>query len=177
MKFRQRLLLFGVTVAALTAAAIFLAGGTLIRRSVGDRVKERLGNDVIFLAEILARDPDLLPPPGGRSADGPPGSGLAGTFARNPDVLADAAGRALGLRVTIVGADGTVVGDSSLDGEELAREDNHARSPGNRGGAARTGPASSERWSDTVHDTLHYLARRVDRRRPNRRVSSVWRSP
>ena len=78
MKFRQRLLLFGVAVAALTAAAIFLAGGTLIRRSVGDRVRERLDSEVLFLSETLAGDPRLLPAPaveppaaGHRAAAGP----------------------------------------------------------------------------------------------------------
>lgn len=45
------------------------------------------------------------------------------------DSLADAAGAALGHRVTLISDDGTVVGDSEFDDEALRRLENHALRP------------------------------------------------
>lgn len=206
MKFRQKLLFFGLAVATLTALAVFLAGGMLIRRSVSDRVKERLESEVYVLADWLAGDPTLLPDPGsisvgepeaalgqpgapneqssGRSSessgvDSKPGSatatpngvptpdqiarsGLPAPFAA-ADAFADKAGSSLGLRVTVVDAAGRVLGDSSLDGPDLLKEENHAGRP-EIVTAKRNGYGTSIRTSATVHDELFYVARRVQRK-------------
>jgi signal transduction histidine kinase len=45
------------------------------------------------------------------------------------DTLADAAGRALDYRVTLIGTDGVVLGDSRFDGDELRRLENHRARP------------------------------------------------
>jgi|GEM_PF-12674 len=204
MKFRQKLLLFGLAVAALTALAVFLAGGAILRASVSDRVTDRLRREVRVLADTLARDPRCLPetPAGsepapstgsgqapstgsgqapstvpGQEASAEPGQGAApaqgaGEEARARvrdatadaacDALADQTGTILGLRVTIVASDGRVLGDSSLDADEIARVENHAARP-EIVQAHRDGLGESTRHSDTVHDQLYYVADRIQR--------------
>jgi hypothetical protein len=132
VKFRNRLLLFSLVVAALTALAVLLAGGAILRRSVSDRVMERLDGEIGVLADWLAREPSLLPYPppaahpsqGAASAPGSPESEFT-----LPDDFADRMGRTLHLRVTVIAADGRVIGDSARDGAALASEENHANRP------------------------------------------------
>ena len=78
---------------------------------------------------------------------------------RDPDALADAAGEALGYRVTLIGSDGRVVGDSEFDGPALQRLENLLARPEVRsamhdalGTARRAGPAPGE-------DVLHVAVR------------------
>jgi two-component system phosphate regulon sensor histidine kinase PhoR len=78
------------------------------------------------------------------------------------DEFADRTGAALGLRVTIIAKDGRVLGDSTLDGQALEREENHARRPEILA-ARMSGSGSSTRHSTTVDDDLFYVARRIDR--------------
>jgi two-component system phosphate regulon sensor histidine kinase PhoR len=183
MKFRQKLLLFGLAVAALTALAVFLAGGAILRASVSDRVTDRLKREARVLADALARDPHCLtertPAPTGEaaagSAQGASGGSAPGTEAADSasagsaqgaeaacDALADQTGAILGLRVTIVANDGRVLGDSSLDADEIAHIENHATRP-EIAAAHRDGLGESSRHSDTVHDQLYYVACRVQR--------------
>jgi two-component system, OmpR family, phosphate regulon sensor histidine kinase PhoR len=77
------------------------------------------------------------------------------------DERADEYGRDLGVRVTIVAADGKVLGDTDLDGEELARVENHGHRP-EIAGALRDGAGTSQRYSSTLGQTLLYVARRID---------------
>ena len=71
-------------------------------------------------------------------------------------------GSVLGLRVTIVSATGTVIGDSSLDAAGLATVENHAARP-EVAQARESGFGTAERESTTVHDDLYYVAARIDR--------------
>lgn len=151
MKFRHRLLLFGFLVAGLASLVVFLSAEALIRRSVTERVTERLRAETLALADILARDSVRLPDPG--APGGSPGSA---------DAFADAAGTDLGLRVTIVAPDGGVLGDSSVETNALGAMENHALRP-EIVEAREGGAGSSLRRSATVHDDLLYLARPVDR--------------
>ena len=151
MKFRNKLLLFGFTVAGLAALAVFISGETVIRRIVTDRVTERLQVEAIVLADVLARDHAALPDPG-----------AAGGFTAEMDRFADLAGRDLALRVTIVAPDGRVLGDSSVDFEGLGALDNHATRP-EIVEARAAGTGASMRHSITVKDDLYYLARRIER--------------
>ncbi|MGH9389366.1 MAG: hypothetical protein ACRD1Z_07100, partial [Vicinamibacteria bacterium] len=150
MKFRHKLLLLGIAVAAVTASAVFLAGGAVIRASVGDRVRERLDKEILVLADALAEDFALLV----ASASAP----LDERF----DAFANRMGARLGIRVTVVALDGRVLGDSALDGENLRQEENHASRPEILE-AGRNGSGSSVRTSTTVHDRLLYVARRIER--------------
>ena len=64
-------------------------------------------------------------------------------------------------RVTVVAPDGRVVADSAVPGERLGQLENHGDRPEIRD-ARRTGAGFSQRDSRTVHQSLAYLARRVD---------------
>jgi signal transduction histidine kinase len=78
----------------------------------------------------------------------------------NADSLADAAGAALGRRVTLVAPDGRVLGDSEFDGEALARLDDHGSRPEIvRALAAGTG--TSERTSGSTGGARIYVAVRA----------------
>lgn len=191
MTFRHKLLVFGLAVAALTAVCVFVAGGLIVRASVSDRMRERLEKEAAVLADWLAGDRVLVPDPtatGGGAIAGALGAGLPGpetdsagsgpavddvqagasgapraTPSEAPcDEFADRAGERLGLRVTVVAPDGRVIGDSALDGEDLARMDNHAHRP-EIVDARSSGFGWSIRTSRTVHDELYYAARRIDR--------------
>ncbi len=77
------------------------------------------------------------------------------------DAAADRAGAASGARVTLIAADGTVVGDSDVGRERLGSLANHAERPEVRGAlAGRVG--TSTRRSETVGRRLLYLAVPVD---------------
>ncbi|HSA56154.1 MAG TPA: histidine kinase dimerization/phospho-acceptor domain-containing protein, partial [Gemmatimonadaceae bacterium] len=69
----------------------------------------------------------------------------------DPDSLADAAGQALAHRVTLIGRDGRVVGDSEFDAPALHALENHASRPeveaalaSDTGSAVRTSPSAGE---------------------------------
>lgn len=78
----------------------------------------------------------------------------------DPDSLADAAGRALDHRVTLIRHDGVVVGDSEFDGEALARLENHAARP-EVSNAWRTDTGTSVRTSPSAGDVELYAAARA----------------
>jgi two-component system phosphate regulon sensor histidine kinase PhoR len=64
------------------------------------------------------------------------------------DTIADTIGDDLGLRATIIGLDGTVYGDSELEGEALRRVENHLMRPEVQQ-ALRSGTGESRRFSTT----------------------------
>jgi len=75
------------------------------------------------------------------------------------DPIADALGRAVGNRVTIVLADGRVIGDSEQSTAQVAEMENHAGRP-EIAAALRTGKGSSTRYSTTLgHDLMYFAAR------------------
>src|SRR5690349_12909413 len=76
------------------------------------------------------------------------------------DSLANAAGRALGHRVTLIDSSGTVVGDSEFDGAALAGLENHLTRP-EVSEAARTGSGASRRVSPSAGDEELYAAIRT----------------
>jgi two-component system, OmpR family, phosphate regulon sensor histidine kinase PhoR len=73
------------------------------------------------------------------------------------DALADDYGERSEVRVTLIGLDGLVLGDSELDLAELPRAENHARRPEVRQAIA-AGYGVSERRSATVNERLLYMA-------------------
>ena len=73
------------------------------------------------------------------------------------DSLADAAGTALGHRVTLIRADGVVIGDSEFDDDALARLENHADRPEVRAARA-AGSGSAVRRSRSAGDDELYAA-------------------
>lgn len=78
------------------------------------------------------------------------------------DEFADAAGEALGRRVTLIDHMGVVVGDSEFDGESLRALSNHAGRPEVKA-AARWGVGTSHRISPSKGDEELYVAVRAAR--------------
>ena len=146
MTFRHRLLLFGLTIATLAALVVFLTAGVFIRRSVADRMQERLFEEAGLLADRLSAEPSLLDEGNPAGADG----------------LARQTAGALGLRVTLIAPDGRVLGDSSVLPGQVSAMENHGTRP-EIVAARESGMGHSTRESGTLHDRLIYLARRVDR--------------
>ncbi len=77
-----------------------------------------------------------------------------------PDALADAAGEALGHRVTLIAADGRVLGDSEFDDGALAALENHATRP-EVVQALRAGVGVAQRPSRSAGDEELYVAVRA----------------
>ena len=75
----------------------------------------------------------------------------------NDDSLADAAGAALGRRVTLIRPDGKVVGDSEFSGDDLAQLQNHYTRP-EVVTAREHGVGVSRRRSPSAGDDEFYLA-------------------
>ncbi|MCK4790148.1 MAG: HAMP domain-containing protein [Desulfobacteraceae bacterium] len=73
------------------------------------------------------------------------------------DSIADEAGESLSSRVTIIGLDGKVLGDSELTGESLENVENHLYRPEVQE-ALKTGTGQSRRFSTTVQQYMLYVA-------------------
>jgi len=72
-------------------------------------------------------------------------------------LIADTIGRNLKVRATIIRADGTVLGDSELDGEHVKQMENHLERPEVQD-AFRKGFGQSERYSKTLKKRMLYMA-------------------
>ena len=127
-------------------AALFLTL-SLQRRAVR-RLADGLRSQAILARDLARAEPDL-----GVAADG----------------LADRIGTELGVRVTVIGADGTVLGDTDLDAEGLRTVENHASRPEVQEAMAK-GAGESIRWSHTIGSDLLYVAVRLDPGDPARGV-------
>jgi signal transduction histidine kinase len=75
----------------------------------------------------------------------------------NADSLADAAGTALGRRVTLIDTDGTVIGDSDFNGDDLHSLQNHSTRP-EVIAARRDGAGASMRPTVSAGDAEIYVA-------------------
>ena len=75
------------------------------------------------------------------------------------DPIADRLGRSTGARVTIIGAGGTVLGDSEVSIDKLATLENHAKRSEVRA-ALSGGSGISRRYSTTVRTEMLYVALR-----------------
>ncbi len=142
MKLRTRLF---VAVLGIATVSLLLAG-TLVSLSSQRQLLERIEHDLVaqarLVAELVAR------------------RGTAPTLAEL-DGEADALGRELGARVTLIAPDGRVVGDSAEDGAGLAAMENHGTRPeiliAREGGVGVT-----RRFSTTVERDFLYAALRVE---------------
>jgi two-component system, OmpR family, phosphate regulon sensor histidine kinase PhoR len=76
---------------------------------------------------------------------------------RDAPAAAAAVGREISVRVTMVAADGTVVGDSEIPPEQLSAVENHLDRPEIRDALAG-GSGSASRYSSTLRTTMLYVA-------------------
>ncbi|MEJ7812034.1 MAG: ATP-binding protein [Gemmatimonadaceae bacterium] len=132
MKLAQRLLLGSLLVVSALVLLVVALSGLRLRSQLFE-----------LTATQLSREARLL--------------SLEWRFGADADSIADAAGAALGHRITFVDPSGRVVGDSEFDGPALARLENHRTRP--EIVAARAGGAgSARRVSASAGDEELYVA-------------------
>ena len=137
MTFRTRLFATSLVVTALTLAVATTLVSWSIRRTLGERIERSLASEARLAAETLSH----------RRPAGP----------EELDDEADALGALLGARVTFVGPDGAVVGDSDLDGDALRAVENHGARPEIQQARA-SGLGMSRRYSTTIAADMLYVA-------------------
>jgi two-component system, OmpR family, phosphate regulon sensor histidine kinase PhoR len=130
-----------VFVAALAAAAVTLAVATTlvalsVRTQTLDLIQQQLIADTRLVARSLAQ---------------------ARSDAGGADEEADAIAALVGARVTLIAADGRVVGESTEDGEGLAALENHGARP-EIVQARKSGLGIARRYSTTVGYDMLYVA-------------------
>jgi two-component system phosphate regulon sensor histidine kinase PhoR len=135
--FRSRLFIVSLAAAALTLAVATTLISWSVRRTLSERIERSLINETRLAAETLSH----RRPPGPEELDDE----------------ADALGALVSARVTFIGRDGAVVGDSQLDGEALRTVENHAGRPEIQQ-ALTTGLGVARRYSTTVSADMLYVA-------------------
>jgi two-component system phosphate regulon sensor histidine kinase PhoR len=127
---------FSAALIALVVAAVLFAA--TMRRQVDERIEQTLMTEARLAADLLARDTAV--------------SGLA-----ELDGEADRIGGLIRARVTLIAADGRVVGDSFETLDSVAAMENHAQRP-EVVQARHTGLGRSRRYSTTVKMDMLYVA-------------------
>jgi two-component system phosphate regulon sensor histidine kinase PhoR len=130
----QKLFLSYLAVIAAVVVALTLGVGSMLRRHLTGMVADDMGRELALVRTLEERNPQL-----------------------DPDSLADWLGGVTGRRITLVGRDGVVRGDSEKDGPALVAMENHGGRPevraamqGRRGEAVRV--------SSTIGTGYLYLA-------------------
>ncbi len=117
--------------------------------TLATHVTEVIRADLVLRARLVARDAAGFPAPlfiEGGGADRAAWDGLA-----------DSLGASAGGRVTLIRADGYVLGDSEVSLADLVRVENHATRPEVEAALA-SGEGTSERLSTTIRENLMYAA-------------------
>jgi two-component system, OmpR family, phosphate regulon sensor histidine kinase PhoR len=135
--FRTRLFLTSLGVASLTLVVATALVSSSVQRATSERMQDSLRGQAQLAAEALSR----------RQA----------ASRSELDAEADAIARLVGARVTLVAADGTVLGDSDLDSEQLKELDNHGDRPEIQQ-ARRDGIGMARRYSSTLRSEMLYVA-------------------
>jgi two-component system, OmpR family, phosphate regulon sensor histidine kinase PhoR len=135
--FRTRLFLTSLTTAGLTLLVATVLVSLSVRRAIEDEIEQALVAQARLAAETLAH--------------------RAAASSAGLDAEADALGKLAGLRVTFVAPDGTVLGDTDLDAQQLKTIENHATRPEIQQ-ARREGLGIARRFSSTVHADMLYVA-------------------
>ena len=137
MTFRTRLFFTSLAAAALTLLVATVLVSWTVRRATDERIERSLVSQARLAAETLSHRQ--------------PASGA------ELDAEADAIGRLVGARVTFVGADGAVAGDSDLNADQLAAVENHGSRP-EIVAARRDGLGVARRYSATLGTDMLYVA-------------------
>lgn len=132
---------------ALIALSVAAADAYLTPR-IATHMTDSIRRDLVVRARLVARE---------ASAFAHDDSDIAAW-----DALADQLGVTSGARVTIIGRDGAVLGDSEVPAAELSSVENHASRPEVVDALTR-GVGTSERLSATVKHTMLYVAVPFDR--------------
>lgn len=102
----QKLFLSYLALISLVVVALSVGADSLLRRSLVGLVERDLRRELLLDTHLFDARADL-----------------------SPDSVADLLGNLSGHRVTIIRADGVVVGESTRDGAEIARMENHLHRP------------------------------------------------
>ena len=137
MTFRTRSFVTALATAAVTLTVAMTMMSWSLRRSVGDRIERSLVNEARLAAETLSHRRPATP--------------------AELDAEADALGRLVAARVTFIGPDGTVVGDSQLSADELRTVENHKDRPEVQQ-SRRDGLGVARRYSATLDIEMLYVA-------------------
>src|SRR3954451_10944211 len=137
MTFRTRLFLTSLIAAAVTVTVATALVSWSLRRTLDERIERGLVNEARLAAETLSHRQAATP--------------------IELDGEADSLGRLIAARITFIAADGTVVGDSELNPEELRTLENHAGRPEVRQAVA-TGLGIARRHSTTINTDMLYVA-------------------
>ncbi len=131
-------LVFGIIIAVILFGIYFYLNNSL-REHTYQRIKTNLLRQVCLTRSFLEQGfiEDIQP--------------------QEFDAIADKIGKNLSLRVTIIGLDGTVIGDSELDDEELLGVENHLYRPEVQE-ALGSGIGESRRFSTTIKKDMFYIA-------------------
>ncbi len=137
MTFRGRMLLASLAAAAVTVAIATTLISVSVRRTMERRIEQALINQTRLAAETLSHRQPPAP--------------------QELDAEADALGKLVNARVTFVGTDGAVLGDSDLNAEELRTIENHGGRPEIQQ-ARREGLGIARRYSTTIGTEMLYVA-------------------
>jgi len=138
LRFRTKIFASALAVAAAALAIATIIIAWELRRDERATIEQRLTEEARLIADLLSEAPPSI---------------SDAALDDEADRLADL----LGSRVTLIAADGKVVGDSTLDGEPLAVLENHLQRPEVQV-ARQRGLGSSERYSTTVERDMLYFA-------------------
>jgi two-component system phosphate regulon sensor histidine kinase PhoR len=135
--FRTRIFITSAAAAAVTLAVATTLVSWSIRAALDEQIERSLVTEARLAAETLAHRKPAAP--------------------GELDDEADALAPLVSARVTFVARDGTVVGDSDLDGEALSTVENHGRRPEILQ-AAQQGVGVARRYSTTLSADMLYAA-------------------
>jgi two-component system phosphate regulon sensor histidine kinase PhoR len=137
MTFRTRLFLSSLLAAAVTVVVATTLVSWSVRRTLDERIERGLVNEARLAAETLSHRQNATP--------------------AELDAEADSIGRLVRARVTFIGADGAVMGDSELTPAEVSAVENHAGRPEVQQAVA-TGLGIARRHSTTINTDMLYVA-------------------
>ena len=137
MTFRTRLFATSVATAAITLVIATILVSWSVRRTLDAQIEQTLVHEARLAAETLSH----------RQAASP----------EELDAEADALGHQVNARVTFVSPEGTVVGDSELNADELRTIENHAGRP-EIVQSRQQGLGIARRYSTTLSTDMLYVA-------------------
>ena len=146
MNIRTQLTLRYIGIVLLVLIAMYIFLGTMLKDSMSDRITSQLEMQAALTREFFM---EKLPADGNFTYDA-------------IDALVDKLGKTGKARVTFVGMDGTVWGDTERDGQALRAMDNHLARPEVQD-ALKTGRGIRDRYSDTTQTEFRYFAMPVYR--------------
>lgn len=139
IKLHWKLTIVFCLLGAVLLAASYLYLSPRLKAFIERDIEDNLNKELLISRE-------LLEPAGGGKLE-----------LKDADGLADRMGSALGLRVTIIGLDGRVIGDSDIGSKDLAGIENHLDRPEVQQ-ALKEGYGHSRRFSYTLKKYMMYSA-------------------